>query len=178
MSGSSIGSFFINLFNAVKSGNLRWQQEKHNEIQLLKNTKAQEKLSLQADLKKRQAQFEHELIKMKQIHATDISMLKAQSEQQLRDYKQFLDSIDQLKSLIQKSYSHLPSAVSLMIHHHAKQVLNQMWECEDIQEKLKHEAKLIELMTAVHEDTLDLSLKDSSDEQQFPKRTLRLIKST
>ena len=177
MNGSSIGSFFINLFNAVKSGNLRWQQDKHNEIQSLKNIKAQEKLSLQADLKKRQAQFEHELVKMKQIHATDLSMLKAQSEQQLRDYKQFLDSIDQLKSLIQKSYSHLPSAVSLMIHHHAKQVLNQMWECKDIQEKLKYEAKLIELMTAVHEDTLDLPLK-VSDEQQLPKRTLRLIKSS
>lgn len=176
MSGSSIGSFFINLFNSVKSGNLRWQQEKQDEIQTLKNIKAQDKQSLQADLKKRQAQFEHDLVKMKQVYATDISMLKAQSEQQLRDYKQFLDSIDQLKSLIQKSYSHLPSAVSLMIHHHAKQMLNQMWECEDIQEKLGHEAKLIELMTAVHEDTLDLSLK-VSDDQQFPKRTLKLIKS-
>lgn len=176
MSGSSIGSFFINLFNSVKSGNLRWQQEKQSEIQTLKNLKALDKQSLQADLKKRQAQFEHELEKMKQTHATDISMLKAQSEQQLRDYKQFLDSIDQLKTLIQKSYSHLPSTVSLMIHHHAKQMLNQMWECEDIQEKLEHEAKLLELMTAVHNDTQDLPLEVVA-EQQFPKRTLRLIKS-
>ncbi len=177
MNGSSIGLFFITLFNSVKSENLRWQQDKQDEIQALKNTKALEKQSLQAELKKRQVQFEHELAKMKQHYGTDLSMLKAQSEQQLHDYKQYLDSIDQLKTLIQDSYSHLPSAVSLMIHHHAKQMLNQMWECENIQEKLSYEARLIELMTAVHQDTLDLPSEINSDKQQFPKRTLRLIKS-
>ncbi len=175
MNGSNIGSFFANLFNSAKSENLRWQQDKQDEIQTLKNTKALEKQSLQAELKKRQVQFEHELAKMKQCHGTDLTMLRAQSEQQLRDYKQYLDSIDQLKTLIQDSYSHLPSAVSLLIHHHAKQMLNLMWECEDFQEKLGHEAKLIELMTAVHQDTLDLP--KVNDKQQFPKRTLRLIKS-
>jgi len=163
------------LFNSAKSENLRWQQDKQDKIQTLKNTKALEKQSLQAELKKRQAQFQHELAKMKQHHETDLSMLKAQSKQQLRDYEQYLDSIDQLKTLIQDSYLHLPSAVSLMIHHHAKLMLNQMWECEDFQEKLGHEAKLIELMTAVHEDTLDLP-SEVNDKQQFPKRTLRLIK--
>jgi hypothetical protein len=174
MNGSSFGSFFITLFNSAKSENLRWQQDKHDEIQALKNTKALEKQSLQAELKKRQVQFEHELAKMTQHHETDLSMLKAQSEQQIRDYKQYLDSIDQLKNLIQDSYSHLPSAVSLLIHYHAKQMLNQMWECEDFQEKLGHEAKLIELMTAVHQDTLNLT--KVNDKQQFPKRTLRLIR--
>ena len=175
MKGSSIASFFVTLFNSAKSENLRWQQDKQDEIQALKNTKALEKQSLQAELKKRQALFEHQLAKVEQHHKTDLSMLKAQSDQQLRDYKQYLDSIDQLKTLIQDSYAHLPNAVSLLIHHHAKQMLNQMWECEDIKEKLGHEAKLIELMTAVHKDTLDLPLKTDAN-HQFPKRTLRLIK--
>jgi len=175
MNGSNIASFFVNLFNSAKSENLRWQQDKQDEIQSLKKTKALEKQSLQAELKKRQSQFEHQLAQMEQLHKTDLSMLKAQSEQQLRDYKQYLDSIDQLKTLIQGSYSHLPNAVSLMIHHHAKQMLNQMWECKDIQKKLGHEAKLIELMTAVHKDTLDLPLESDAG-HQFPQRTLRLIK--
>ncbi len=175
MNSSDTGSFLARLFNSAKSENLRWQQEKQDEIQSLKKTRTLEKQSLQAELKKRQAQFEHELAKMKQMQGTDLAMLKAQSEQQFRDYKEYLDSIDQLKVLIQESYSHLPNAVSLLIHHHAKQMLNQMWECEDFQEKIGHEAKLIELMKAVHKDTLELP-PEIGDKQQFPKRTLKLIK--
>ncbi len=175
MTSSKIASFFMNLLNSVKSENLRWQQEKQQQIFSLKRSKEREKHTLQAELEKQKAEFSFHLTKMKQQHEASLTMFKAECEQQIRDYKQYLDSIDQLKTLIQKSYSHLPDAVSLTIHHHAKQILKQMWQCQDIEKKLQHETRLIELMTTVHQDTLE-SADQSHSVTQLPKRTLELIK--
>ena len=175
MTSSKIASFFMNLFLSAKSENLRWQQEKQQQIYSVKRNKERAKQTLQAELQKQKAEFVFQLTKMKQQHETSLTMFKAECEQQVRDYKQYLDSIDQLKSLIQKNYSHLPDAVSLTIHHHAKQILKQMWECQDIEEKLQHETRLIDLMTTVHQDTLD-SVDASHSDTQLPKRTLELIK--
>ncbi len=165
----------MNLFNSAKSENLRWQQEKQQEIYSLKRNKEQAKQTLQAELEKQKAEFAFQLAKLKQQHETSLTMFKAECEQQIRDYKQYLDSIDQLKTLIQKNYSHLPDAVSLTIHHHAKQILKQMWECQDFEEKLQHETRLINLMTTVHQDTLE-SADTSHSRPQLPERTLKLIK--
>ncbi len=175
MPNSKIASFFMNLFNSAKSENLRWQQENQQEIYALKSHKERAKQSLQVELEKQKAEFSFQLAKIKQQHEASLTMFKAECEQQIRDYKQYLDSIDQLKTLIQKSYSHLPDAVSLTIHHHAKQILKQMWQCQDIEKKLQHETRLIELMTTVHQDTLE-SADQSHSGTQLPKRTLELIK--
>ncbi len=172
---SKIASFFMNLFNSAKSENLRWQQEKQQEIFSLKTNKERAKQALQAELDKQKAEFAFQLEKIKQQHETSLTMLKAECEQQIRDYKQYLGSIDQLKTLIQKNYSHLPDAVSLTIHHHAKQILKQMWECQDVEEKLQHETRLIDLMTTVHQDTLE-SKNAGHPGTQLPTRTLELIK--
>jgi len=174
MKGSSIGSFFMTLINSVKSANLDWQQERQQQAQSLHASKALAKHELRAKLKSRQVQLQHDITMLKQNQASELSMLQAQCDQNLRDYKQYLDSIDQLKILIQDSFSHLPDAVSLTIHHHAKQILQQMWASDDIQQKLQHESQLIQFMTAVHRDTLE-SPSESAEHPQLPNRTLEII---
>ena len=174
MIGSSIGSFFMTLINSAKSENLDWQQEKQQQALSLRETKTLAKHELRAKLKTRQIQLQHELTILKQGHTSELSMLQAQCDQNVRDYKQYLDSIDQLKILIQESFSHLPDAVSLTIHHHAKQILQQMWSCENIQQKLQHESQLIHFMTAVHHDTSD-PLPESVERPQLPNRTLDIM---
>ena len=98
---------------------------------------------------------------------------KLKNEAFIKDYKQYLSSLDQLKQSIQLSYAHLPIAVAYTIHHHAKQLLNKMWEAEDLETKLHFEMQLLQFMTTVHEDAR-LSLEQSS-EQNLPKNTLNLI---
>lgn len=174
MNGSNIGSFFMNLIYSAKSERLDWLQKKQSQALSLHESKVLARHELHSKLKTRKIQLQHELNTLKQGYKSELLMLRAQCDQDLKDYKQYLESIDQLKLLIQDSFSHLPNAVSLTIHHHAKQILKQMWDSDDIQRKLQHEARLIQFMTAVHQDTLKPS-QDISDPQQLPTRTLKMI---
>ena len=101
-------------------------------------------------------------------------MLKTKCNQDIKDYKQYLTSLEQLKKSIQLSYTHLPEAVAFTIHHHAKHLLNQMWEAKDFENKMRHEMQLINFMTTVHEDAR-LYIEGANNEQ-LPSRTLNLIK--
>jgi len=100
-------------------------------------------------------------------------MFKTRCKQDIKDYKQYLAALDQLKRSIQASYTHLPEAVAFTIHHHAKHLLNQMWEAEDFEQKMHHEIQLINFMTTVHEDAR-LHL-DGASTEKLPERTLSLI---
>ncbi len=101
-------------------------------------------------------------------------MLKTRCKEDINDYQQYLESLNQLKSAIKSSYSHLPDAIAHTVHHHAKSLLNAMWEAEDLAEKIHCEAQLIKFMTTIHEETrLHCTGTVSA---KLPEQTLRLIK--
>jgi hypothetical protein len=83
--------------------------------------------------------------------------------------------LDKLKQSIQLSYAHLPVAVAFTIHHHAKQLLNRMWEAEDLETKIRFEIKLLDFMAAAHEDAR-LNFENETLEN-VPQKTLDLIQS-
>jgi hypothetical protein len=102
-------------------------------------------------------------------------MLKIKYQQDIKDYKQYLNSLDQLKQSIQLNYAHLPVAVAFTIHHHAKQLLNKMWEAEDVETKMRFEIQLLQFMTAAHEDAR-LNIENEALDN-VPQKTLDLIQS-
>jgi hypothetical protein len=162
----------VNLFHSVKSENLQWQQDNHDRQIRLKHAQVIAEKELEVALKKKSVQLEHDIALLKTQHDTDLSMLKTKCKQDVKDYKQYLDSLDQLKRSIQTSYTHLPEAVAFTIHHHAKHLLNQMWEAEDFAAKMHYEMQLITFMTTVHEDARS-HLEDANE--RLPERTLKLI---
>lgn len=126
-----------------------------------------------SQLKIRSLQLEHELTLLKTTHQAQLTMLKTKCQQDINDYKQYLASLEQLKSVIQNSYTHLPDAVAFTIHHHAKQLLNAMWEAPSLSEKMQHELQLIRFMSTIQEDAR-LYLKGESS-SQLPEKTLQWL---
>lgn len=163
----------LKLYHSVKDENLKWQQANQDSLAKLKHDRVLAEKALAAELKKKSTQLEHDINLLKTKHDAELSMLKTKYKQDVKDYKQYLASLDQLKVSIQASYSHLPEAVAFTIHHHAKYLLNNMWEAEDIEQKMHHEMQLIRFMTTVHEDAR-LHLEGATTES-LPKRTLNLI---
>ncbi|MCL7420947.1 MAG: hypothetical protein M8364_08600 [Methylobacter sp.] len=164
----------VNLFHIVKKENLDWQEANQDQEARLRHTRALAEKALEADLKKRSEQLAHEIALLKTRHDAELAMFKVKCKQDIKDYKQYLDSLDQLKASIRASYTHLPEAVAFTIHHHAKHLLNQMWEAEDFEEKMQHEMRLIKFMTTVHEDAR-LHLEEGAAAGKMPEKTLRLI---
>jgi len=164
----------LKLFHSVKDENLQWKKANQDQQVKLKHARALAAKTLEAELKKKSVQLEHEIILLRTKNNAELSMFKTKCKQDIKDYKQYLASLDQLKRSIQASYTHLPEAVAFTIHHHAKHLLNQMWEAEDFEQKMQLEIQLINFMTTVNEDAR-LNLEGASTEN-LPERTLSLIK--
>lgn len=163
----------VNLFHSVKNKNLQWRQDNLKQQSELKQRQALADKALEAALKKKSLQLEHDIALLKTKNAAELSMLKTKCKQDIQDYKQYLSSLDKLKESIRNSYVHLPESVAFTIHHHAKYLLHKMWEAEDFEEKIQHEMQLIKFMTAVHEDAR-MHSKDTIT-GKLPERTLKLI---
>jgi len=163
----------IKLFHSVKDENLKWQLANQGDQTKLKHARVLAEKALEAELKKKSVQLEHDISLLKTKHDAELSMFKTKCKQDVKDYKQYLAALDQLKSSIQTSYTHLPEAVAFTIHHHAKYLLNKMWEAEDFEQKMQHEMQLIRFMTTVHEDAR-LHLEGATTDN-LPERTMNLI---
>ena len=163
----------LKLFHSVKDENLQWKTANQDQQAKLKHARVLAAKTLEAELKKRNVQLEHEITLLRTKNNAELSMFKTKCKQDIKDYKQYLASLDQLKRSIQASYTHLPEAVAFTIHHHAKHLLNQMWEAKDFEQKMQHEIRLIKFMTTVHEDAR-LHLENATAEK-LPEKTLKLI---
>ena len=163
----------VNLFHSVKDENLHWKTANQDRQLKLKHARVLAEKALEAELKKKSVRLAHEITLLQTKNDAELAMFKTKCKQDIKDYKQYLASLDQLKRSIQASYTHLPVAVAFTIHHHAKHLLNLMWEAEDFEQKMHYEMQLINFMTTVHEDAR-LHLEGATVEK-LPEKTLSLI---
>jgi hypothetical protein len=165
----------VSVFHAAKDEDLKWKQQNQPQQQQLKAAQILAEKRLEAELKKRTVQLAYEIDLLNTENAAQLLILKIKYQQEIKDYKQYLHSLESLKISIQKSYAHLPEAVAFTIHHHAKQLLNQMWEAENFQDKMQLEMQLIQFMTTVHEESRLFLEGERMD--NLPEKTLALIRS-
>ncbi len=164
---------FLKLLHALKDEDIAWQLLNQEQQLQLKHKRILASKNLEAELKQKSVELEHNIDLLRTKNAADLAMFKTKCNQDIKDYKQYLASLEQLKKSIQLSYTHLPEAVAFTIHHHAKHLLNQMWNATDFEHKMHHEMQLINFMATVHEDArLYLEGKNTD---KLPARTLNLI---
>ena len=166
----------VDTLQSLKSENLKWNNENQEHQAALKHSRVLAERALVAELKKRSRQLKHELTILQTQHSAELLMFKTKCKQDVKDYKQYLESLDQLKDSIQSSYTHLPEAVAFTIHHHAKYLLNEMWETTEFEEKMRREIQLIRFMSTVHEDAR-LYL-EGKNKEVLPERTLKFIEKS
>jgi len=161
------------LLQTAQTEDLKWKQQHQAEQLALKHAQILAEKQLEIELQKKTAQLAHEMALLATEYDAQLLILKTKYQQEVKDYKQYLQSLEQLKVSIQKSYRHLPVAVAFTIHHHAKQLLNQMWETDDFQAKLGLEMQLLQFMTTVHEESRLYLAGETKN--TLPEKTLALI---
>lgn len=159
----------------VKNERLKWQQQNQGLRLQLQHERMVAERQLEASLSLKAIELEQQISALKSKNKAELTMLKIKYEQDIKDYKQYLKSLEQLKLSIQQNYKHLPDALAFTIHHHAKELLNKMWEAKDLQEKIDYELQLIKLMAAIHDDAKH-SLLNQNATQALPEKTLKLLK--
>jgi hypothetical protein len=152
---------------------LRWRLARKDDLSALRHDHALAEQALAAKLKKEALQLAQELEISKARNNTALEMVKIQCQQDLKDYQHYLQSLDKLKTSLRNSYADLPEAVAFTLHHHAKHLLNTMWEAEDLQMKKKLEIQLLEFIAAVHEDSCSSLLQNAKG--TLPEKALACI---
>ncbi len=162
------------IWHSVKEAHLHWQTATHPQQTQLRHAQLLAEQDLQAELKKKTVQLEQDIALLKTRHESELGIYKARCQQDIKDYQQYLKALAQLKTSIKASYPALPEAVVFGIHHHAKQLLNRMWECEDFAQKMHYEMQLLTFMTTVHEDAQ--SHLEGKSGGMLPEKTLGLLR--
>ncbi len=162
---------FLDLINLTRNNNLSWQVHNQEKLLELSHRRALAKEGLAAELHIKSLELAHNVERLKTRQAAELAMLKTRCDEDIKDYEQYLKSLEQLKLLTKASFSHLPEAIALTIHHHAKTLLNRMWETENLDEKIRLESQLINFMTTVHEE----SKLNLSHVNRLPEHTLKLM---
>jgi ferredoxin-fold anticodon binding domain-containing protein len=163
----------VDLLHTLKDEKLHWQTNNQARQLHLKHARILAENQLADELKKKNLQLEHDISLLQTQQSTELALLKIKCKQDIKDYQQYLVALDKLKESIKNSYKQLPEAVAFTIHHHAKQLLNRMWEEENFEDKMRHEMQLIQFMTTVHEDASAMLQSDTQD--KLPEKTLGLI---
>lgn len=163
----------VDLLHSLKDEKLRWQTDNQARQLQLKQARILAENQLTDELKKKSIQLEHDISLLQTQNATELAILKIKCKQDIKDYQQYLVALDKLKDSIKNSYPQLPEAVAFSIHHHAKQLLNRLWEAENFEDKMRHEMQLIQFMTTVHEDAS--ATLQGKIQNKLPEKTLGLI---
>lgn len=133
-----------------------------------------------ADLKQlkqvKKIQGEHEVDLLKIKFAEQLNRIKEQETQTTRDYKEFLEMIDDMKNQIVKAYPDMPKVMALVIHQHAKQMIDEMWNNPDEQLQNQCRARLTRFIKVVYDDTTEGLLTGPS--RKTPDNILNFIEKS
>jgi hypothetical protein len=152
----------VRFIRAVNPEDTEWHRNKLNEIAALKKLKRINDARIEQDLERLKIQFTEELARTREKE-TRIT----------QDYKEFLDTIDEMKMHIVEAFPDMPKALALLIHQHAKRLIDDMWNNPDEQAQKLYRAKLAEFLKVVFDDTSRTVFEDKKP--RIPEKTLKLI---
>ncbi len=163
----------VDIFLSIKDKNLRWQSTNQAQTLTLAHERQLTEQDLAAKLTYKSVQLAHEIELLKTRQTAELTLLKSRCKEDINDYRQYLAALDQLKKDLQASFAHLPDAIALTIHHHAKSLLNTLWETADLEEKIKLERQLIQFIATAQKEAM--LYRSGQRINELPNDTLQLL---
>jgi len=158
-----LARFVIDFVSVVKRGDIEWQKQKLEEISELKRQK-----------KLHEANLEHELNMLKVKFCEEIKRKQEEECRITNDYRDFLDSIDEMKQKMLETFSDMPKPMVYIIHHHAKHLIDDIWKSPDERSQALSRSRFADFLTAVYDDTSKALI--GQERLKLPAATLKLIK--
>ncbi len=169
----SIGDRLTGWVRRLRQENRWHRRQREADLLVLKRRQAEVELELEAERRRRLMALEFELERLKRRQQLELTQLERKLEQDLKDYERYLAAVDRLQEQLRQSFSHAPEVIVLTIHHHAKQLLDKMWEAEDLNLRIERERELVKFLTTVYEDTIQAQSEETR--LLLPRRALRLM---
>jgi len=160
----NIGKFISRIFYTVRTESAEWQKANLPDLDKLKHDRAVAKMELEQSLQKMDIRFKEEC-----------NRIRLEEQRQTVQFKEFLDSIDEMKSSMLETYTSMPRPIALMIHHHAAELLKEAWFSQDTRERLRNQTRFTDLMLTITEDLS--ALGEDAAQKALPEKTLAFIQN-
>ncbi len=115
---------------------------------------------------------------LKKLEIQFTEQLKRVQERESRitqDYRELLDNIDEMKIHIVESFPEMPKVMALIIHQHAKQLVDKMWNDSTEHDQRFFQAELASFLELIFDDTTRVLTDKSSS--KIPLKTLAHIEN-
>jgi len=170
----SLTAFLSELVLAIKSSNTQWMENNLDRIYDNRKKKATLELDIEETIILRKAAIKNELNRKNIEYEAKLKQLQMKVDQETKNYEYFLQDLDKMKAKIMNTFKHVPPTIALLIHRHASELLNQMWNENDITKRTTLEVKLFNLLNTVNDDVRAL---EASEEGTYyrPEKTITLI---
>jgi HEAT repeats len=154
------------------------EHENYEQALYLKRFKTQKhKLEIERETLLRKFEFEKEAFKREIAFQAEVERKKLQSEAEIKNYRDFLNAIDELKDQLIEFYPNMPKPEVLVIHHHAKELLNGMWNSENPEESLTYRKRFVQFLTVVSEDVnLAVLQREQNRFLTLPEKVLQYVR--
>jgi hypothetical protein len=160
----NIGRFISRIFYTVRTESAQWQKDNLPELDALKHERELARLELSQSLEKMEIRFKEEC-----------SRIRLEEQRQTVQFREFLDSIDEMKADMLATYTSMPKPIALMIHHHAAELLKEAWFSQDTRERVRNQTRFTDLMLTITEDLAELG--GGAAPKALPERTLAFIQN-
>lgn len=120
-----------------------------------------------------QAGTRHKLQRLEIEFSEQLKRVQAREAGVTRDYEEFLDQIDAMKARIVETFPDMPPVLALLIHQHAKQLVDAMWHESTEQSRQLSQARLTEFLKIVFDETRMVVM--SQESSRLPEKTIACI---
>ncbi len=107
--------------------------------------------------------------------AGQLQRIQEREARTTQDYREFLDTIDEMKIQIVESFPDMPKVMALVIHQHAKHLVDKMWNDSNEQHQALFQAELAAFLGLVFDDTSRVMVDNKST--KIPDKTLAHIEN-
>ncbi|MDD5580207.1 MAG: hypothetical protein PHY16_13115 [Methylobacter sp.] len=150
---------FIDFINLALGRNFEARKKSLRENAQLKQQKAMDNARIAYELELMKIKFSEQLLRT-----------KARETRTTQDYKEFLDMIDEMKGQIIEPYPDMPKVMALVIHQHAKRLIDDIWNNPDEHMQSQCRAKLTQFIKVVYDDTA--AVLGNEQRSKIPSKTL------
>ena len=139
----------------------------------------QKRMQALADFKKQKQmsnlQVQHELNMLEIKFAEQLQRVQERESRITQDYREFLDQIDEMKIQIVEAFPDMPKVMALVIHQHAKHLVDKMWNDSSDKDHSLFQAELTAFLGMVLDDTTRVLI--DNDRAKIPSKTLQHIQN-
>jgi hypothetical protein len=159
----------------LRSVDSEWIEENLDNLYRNREKKELLELDLEERIQRRKSEIQYDADRLTLERSFELERLKMKLKQQVGDYKDFLVELDSMKKQMQEFFIDVPPTFLRLIHHHASNLMDQMWNEDDLDKRRFLEKQLLELLISVNDDCT--AAKSSQDGAYYlPEKTLKLIR--